>query len=125
MSNAEETVRGYFEASAKPGNLLGAVDEYFAADAVWENTGLPTAEGIDAIKGFWQQFIDGFGMHAMIVELTAIAVTGDSVVTERIDHFDNPAGERIASVPVAGTLEVKDGKIVAWRDYVDPRPFLP
>ena len=34
-------------------------------------------------------------------------------------------GERIMSLGVCGTLTVKDGKIVAWRDYFDPRPFVP
>jgi len=50
---------------------------------------------------------------------------GDQVLTERIDHLDDESGNRIASLPVAGTLEVRGGKIVAWRDYFDPRPLLP
>lgn len=124
MSDPESVVRAYFAATAEPGNLLTAVDDHFAPDAVWHNTGLPTAEGIDAIKGFWQHFIDTYSMHAMIVEVRALAVDGGRVVTERVDHFDDAAGARVASVEVAGTLEVRDGRIVAWRDYFDPRPFL-
>ncbi|MEV4420328.1 limonene-1,2-epoxide hydrolase family protein [Patulibacter sp. NPDC049589] len=124
MTNPESVVRSYFEAAAKPGNLLAAVDEHFTPDAIWQNTGLPTAEGIEAIKGFWQHFVDQYAMHAMIVEVLALAVAGDRVVTERIDHFDDPAGNRVASVPVAGTFVVRDGRIALWRDYFDPRPFL-
>lgn len=124
MGTPESVVRSYFDACAEPGNLLAAVDAHFAPDAVWQNTGLPTAEGVDAVKAFWQQFIDGFSADAMTVELLALAVAGDVVVTERIDRLLNPAGETVATIPVAGTLEVEDGRIVAWRDYLDPRPFL-
>lgn len=125
MADAESVVRAFFEDCGKPGNLIGALDTHVADGCVWENTGLPTATGIDEMKGFMQQFIDGFNMHALVVEFKAIAATGDTVVTERIDHFDDADGKRISSLPVAGTLEVSGGKIVAWRDYFDPRPFLP
>jgi limonene-1,2-epoxide hydrolase len=46
------------------------------------------------------------------------------VVTERVDHLLNPAGEVLASIPLAGTLVVRDAKIAVWRDYFDPRPFV-
>lgn len=125
MADAESVVRAFFADTAKPGNLIGALESHVADDCVWENSGLPTADGIDAMKGFLQQFIDGFNMHALVVEYRAIATAGSQVVTERIDHFDDADGNRIMTLSVAGTLEVRDGKIVAWRDYFDPRPFLP
>ncbi|MGH9080662.1 MAG: limonene-1,2-epoxide hydrolase family protein [Acidimicrobiales bacterium] len=28
-------------------------------------------------------------------------------------------GEKVASLPVMGTFEIRDGKISAWRDYFD------
>ena len=115
----------FFDDCAIPGNLIGALDAYAAAECVWENTGLPTATGIDEVKGLMQGFIDGYNLQAIIVELLGIAVSGDQVLTERIDHLDDESGNRIASLPVAGTLEVRGGKIVAWRDYFDPRPLLP
>ena len=58
------------------------------------------------------------------MDLIAIGSTGDTVVTERIDHLIGPSAEVIASVPLAGALVVRDGKIAAWRDYFDPRPFV-
>lgn len=124
MSDAESVVRAFFDATAKPGNLQAALDTHFAPDGVWENTGLPTANGLEEAKGFMQSFTDGHGLDALTVEFRGLAVSGDMVLTERIDHLDKADGERIASLPVSGTLEVKDGKIVAWRDYFDPRPFL-
>lgn len=50
-----------------------------------------------------QHFVDNYEMDAMIVEVKAVATYGDAVGTERVDHFDNSAGERIASVSVAGS----------------------
>lgn len=125
MSDAEAVVRAFFDDTAKPGNLQGALDAHFAPDGVWENTGLPTATGLAEVKAFMQQFTDGFGLDTLVVEWRGLAVDGDVVLTERIDHLDKAGGERIMSLAVCGTLTVKDSKISAWRDYFDPRPFLP
>lgn len=125
MSDAESVVRAFFDDCAKPGNLIAALQDHFADDAIWENSGLPTATGLEEVKGFMQQFIDGFGLAALVVEWRGCAVDGDLVLTERIDHLDKADGERIMSLAVCGTLTVKDGRIVAWRDYFDPKPFLP
>ena len=46
----------------------------------------------------------------------------DGVMTERVDVFTFVNG-RIA-LPVSGTFEVRDGKIVAWRDYFDMNQFV-
>lgn len=124
MSDAEAIVRAYFDSSATSGNLIAAMDKYCAPDLVWANTGLPTAEGLDACKGFMSMFIDKFGLDSMRVEWVAVASAGGTVVTERIDHLNAKDGSTIASLPVAGTFEVRDGQIAAWRDYFDPRPFL-
>jgi limonene-1,2-epoxide hydrolase len=117
-------VRGFFDRCAEGGQLTAALDEHCAPGLVWENTGLPPAEGLDAAKGFMQMFIDRMNLHALVVEYRAIAANGDAVLTERIDHLDDAQGNRLASLPVSGTLVVNDGKIVSWRDYFDPRPFL-
>lgn len=51
------------------------------------------------------------------IETINIAVNDDVVLTERIDTLAGP-GFRVA-LPVMGTFVVRDGKIVAWRDYLD------
>ncbi|HEX4109545.1 MAG TPA: limonene-1,2-epoxide hydrolase family protein [Solirubrobacteraceae bacterium] len=124
-SDPMSVVQSFFDQSAKGGELIEALDAHMAPNCVWENTGLPTAEGLDAMKGFMQSFIDGFSLHALVVEVRSMAASGGSVLTERIDHLDSGSGDRVASLPVSGTFEVSGGKIVAWRDYFDPRPFLP
>ena len=125
MSDPLTTVRAFFDLAGSGGNLMAALDQYCGDDLVWENTGLPTATGIDEARAFMTGFIDGYGLDAMVVEVKAIAVAGDSVLTERIDHLNAKDGSTIAALPVSGTFVVRDGKIRAWRDYFDPRPFLP
>jgi limonene-1,2-epoxide hydrolase len=46
-----------------------------------------------------------------------LAVAGDTVLTERVDEIT--ANGITAPVPVMGTFQVRDGRIIAWRDYFD------
>lgn len=121
----ETVVRAFFDRMTEGGHIIDACETYFADDVVWENTGLPTANGKAEAIGAMQQFVDGFSMHALVVEVTHLSVDGDSVLTERDDHMDDADGNRAMSFHLAGVLDVRDGLIVSWRDYFDPRPLLP
>lgn len=77
------------------------------------------------MKGMMQAFIDGHALHALVVDVVTIAVSDDTVLTERVDHMDMADRTRMMSFPLAGMLTVKAGKIVRWSDYFDPRPLLP
>jgi len=84
---------------------------------VYENVSLPPARGAAEFEKHIRMFgrvLDGFG-----VETHAIAATGSTVLTERIDIL------RIKGVDVAfwvcGTFEVRNGRITVWRDYFDWR----
>ena len=46
-----------------------------------------------------------------------LAEDGHMVLTERVDEIT--ANGVMAPVPVMGTFEVTDGRIVQWRDYFD------
>ena len=63
------------------------------------------------------------GMASKIDWVThQIAESADgSVLTERTDRF--LIGETWLELPVSGTFEVRDGLIVAWRDYFDMQQF--
>lgn len=41
-----------------------------------------------------------------------------ALFVEAIDDYRNPDGHRV-QVPYAGVYELVDGKVAAWRDYVD------
>jgi limonene-1,2-epoxide hydrolase len=50
-------------------------------------------------------------------ELVAIAANGGTVLTERVDRFI--IKDQAIALPVSGTFEVADGRIIKWRDYFD------
>jgi limonene-1,2-epoxide hydrolase len=89
--------------------------EFFTDDVVYHNIPMDPAVGIDATIGFIEGF---FAMcQSMVIETLNLAVSGNVVLTERVDTFT--VGETVASLPVMGTFEITDGKISAWRDYFD------
>ena len=55
--------------------------------------------------------------ESMVIETLHLAVRDNLVLTERVDTFT--VGQVVASLPVMGIFEIRDGKISAWRDYFD------
>ncbi len=84
-------------------------------DIVYQNVPLAPARGV---KAFVKQ-MRGFMRVADAFEVTThhIAANGAFVLTERTDAFV-VRGAR-AAFWVCGTFEVRDGKVVLWRDYFD------
>jgi len=92
---------------------------YFAEDATWWNAPWKPIRGREAIR---ETLLRGAGqMAALPWEIRHIVADGDIVMAERVDHFR--AGEAHVSVPCVGVFELRDGKIVAWRDYWDLQQF--
>lgn len=96
--------------------------EYIAEDIVYENIGtfpLPTMRSREATRRFLGM-IEKLGARVSI-EVHALADDGPLVLTERTDTIW--LGSTPASFWVCGTFRVRDGKIVAWRDYYDNGAF--
>ena len=76
----------------------------------------PRVDGRDAIVGG----IKGFLANAKSArfEMIRSTVMGNTVLNERIDHFD--MGERQMAFHITGFFLVKDGKIQEWQDYTWP-----
>jgi limonene-1,2-epoxide hydrolase len=92
---------------------------YFCEDAVWWNSPWKPVEGRDAIRDTLRK--GAAHMKALPWEIRHIVADGDVVMTERVDHF--LVGEKRISVPCMGIFELREGKIVAWRDYWDVKQF--
>lgn len=91
-----------------------------AADMSYQNVPLRPARGVGAVEKqlrAMMRYCTRF--EARIVHLAA---DGPIVLTERVDvlTFRGVAAE----FWVCGTFEVRDGKIVLWRDYFDWGAFL-
>ena len=88
---------------------------YFSEDAVYHNMPMPPMKGKPAIQAILSQIIAP--TSAIEWEILNVAESGNVVFTERVDRFQ--MGGKKVELPVAGVFEIKDGKIVAWRDYFD------
>ena len=99
---------------------LDALMAYFADDAVYHNIPVDPVKGKDTIKAT----IEGFtaGVEKIEFRVHHIVADGAVVHTERTDVFST--ADRTIELPVMGTFEVADGKILAWRDYFDLNQFM-
>jgi limonene-1,2-epoxide hydrolase len=114
----EDVVRAFCAAVARRDvSELGA---FFTDDAVYHNIPVAPVQGREAIESTLAQFIAPATMAEF--EIRALAVSGDAVLTERVDRFE--LGGKRVDIPVMGAFEVTPaGKIRAWRDYFDMAQF--
>ena len=53
------------------------------------------------------------------IEITDVYESGDTVIVERIDHYDYDGHS--VSCPVANFTRVENGQIVLWNEYFDQK----
>ena len=119
MRDPETVVRDFCAAWTRRDipELLG----YFADDAVYHNIPVQPIKGKKAIADIFRAFFEL--MDVSILEVVNSAANGNVVFTERVDRFRfAKTGQRL-DLPVNGVFEVRDGKIVAFRDYFDLASF--
>jgi limonene-1,2-epoxide hydrolase len=108
-----EVVRSFFDAlEAKD---VDRVLELADPAIVYQNVPLPAARGRDAFgrqMRWFERYVTEFE-----ADITHAAADGPIVLTERTDVMR--IGRLQADFWVCGTFEVRDGKVVLWRDYFD------
>lgn len=91
------------------------VVDTFAEDGILQIVPLEPYAGRAAIRAHLDQIASGIEkLDFSIRHLNAI---GHTVLFERVDEFVYKG--RVASVPVVGVMEVSDGHVKAWREYMD------
>ncbi|BAI96805.1 limonene-1,2-epoxide hydrolase [Sphingobium sp. TA15] len=91
----------------------------FTQDATYKDMPLPPRVGLDAIRAYIERIFSAFGVR---IETAHIATTGSVIFTERIDYLTQTGpNEPTVPLPVTGVMEMRDGKIAFWRDYLDLR----
>ncbi len=113
MATAGEVVRKFCGAIARKD--LAAIESLLDDNVVYHNIGSEPAVGRDAALGAVKFQLDMF--DPISFRIRNLAEDGDTVLTERVDEIT--ANGVMAPVPVMGTFEVTDGRIVRWRDYFD------
>ena len=86
-----------------------------ADDVTYQNVPLPPARGLSEVGR--QLRIMGKYTTGFEVRMINIAANGPVVLTERIDVLSR--GSVSAEFWVCGTFEVRDGRILLWRDRFD------
>lgn len=113
MGTPTEVVREFCAAFAAKD--LDTIAELLADDVVYHNVGMEPAVGkaasLASIKGFLDM------SESLAFDIHRLAAEGDTVLTERTDTFSINGVK--APIAVMGTFELRDGAIVAWRDYFD------
>jgi limonene-1,2-epoxide hydrolase len=109
----EEVVRKFCELVGQKD--LAGVEGLFDEAVVYHNVGTEPAVGREASLEALRFQFDMF--DPIVFRLRNLAVDNNVVLTERVDEVI--ANGVAAPVPVMGTFEVRDGRIVAWRDYFD------
>ncbi len=119
MENAESIalIRGFMEACVRADAEEFA--GYFTEDATWWNMPWKPVKGRDAIRETLRR--GAANMVALPWEILHIVADDDIVMVERVDNF--LVGETRVRVPCMGVFELRNGKIVAWRDYWDLQQF--
>jgi limonene-1,2-epoxide hydrolase len=88
---------------------------HFAPDAVYENVPIGAATGIEEIRTTVEQFVKD--MTFFDAETIHLAVAGNVVLTERVDHI--VMGGTKMDLRLMGVFEIDGDKVRAWRDYFD------
>jgi limonene-1,2-epoxide hydrolase len=113
MASPADVVREFCSAIGRKDRA--AVESLLDDKVVYHNVGSEPAVGRDATLAAVQFQFDMF--DPIEFRIRNLAAADDTVLTERVDVIT--ANGITAPVPVMGTFETRDGRIVAWRDYFD------
>lgn len=115
----EQTVRDFFHLmdSKDIDGTIAACTE----DVVYANVPVPPMHGREAMRAFLSRNLPRCDYFEGKILHIATSADGRFVMTERLDAFSFN-GNRVEA-QVMGILEVRDGKIAAWRDYFDVGSF--
>ena len=113
MATAADVVREFCAAIDRKD--LATVESYLDEKVVYHNIGSEPAVGREAAVAAVKFQFDMF--DPISFRIRNLVEDGRTVLTERVDEIT--ANGIVAPVPVMGTFEVTDGRIVHWRDYFD------
>ena len=113
MATSGDVVREF--CAAIDSKDLSKVESLVDEKVVYHNVGSEPAVGREASLAAVKFQFDMF--DPISFRIRNLAEDGDIVLTERVDEVT--ANGVMAPVPVMGTFEVSDGRIVRWRDYFD------
>ena len=100
---------------------IDRLDAYLTEDAMYHNMPLQPAYGKAAVLATLSGLFSALTFEG--IDTFYLASRGGFVLTERVDHVVAQHNGKSMSLPVAGVMQLVDGKIKSWRDYFDLRDF--
>jgi limonene-1,2-epoxide hydrolase len=94
---------------------VDAIMGFFAENPIYHNMPMDPVQGEAQVRGLITGFIGP--AEELDWEILNIAQSGDTVLAERSDRFVIDGKDIV--LPCLGAFDMKDGKIVEWRDYFD------
>jgi limonene-1,2-epoxide hydrolase len=107
----EEVVRS--ELDAWHSLDIEAIMSFLTDDIIWENVPIGADSGYDEVRKVSEAALGR--MTSFQGEILNVAVAGDVVLTERIDHMNWDGRE--VHLRIMGAHELSGDKIRCWRDY--------
>jgi limonene-1,2-epoxide hydrolase len=124
-SENEQLVRDFFTAMGPTlEDFKRNYAERMTEDVVWESVGRPVHHGREASIAHLDDLHARTGMEYSTIEILHMASDGDVVLSERVDTMYRADGTEIMSFRLAGAIEVRDGRIARYTDYLDTAPLL-
>ncbi|MGE5394125.1 MAG: ester cyclase [Candidatus Saccharibacteria bacterium] len=127
MTDPKQTLKQFMEAITH--HDYHKMEEMMHEDYVYESSDGKKIEGRDAGMAFYKMMITAF--PDLSVEMKNVIVSGNFIVSEFINHgtFTGMMNgimptNRAISIPTCNILELRDGKIIADRDYFDNALFM-
>lgn len=113
MTENEQTIRKFVAAwsNLDSEELAG----YFAENGIYHNMPSGPVQGRAAIQTFIAGFIRPW--QSTEWEIVNLIADGNKVIVERVDR--TVVAGRAVDLPCFGYFELREGKIVLWRDYFD------
>jgi limonene-1,2-epoxide hydrolase len=93
--------------------------KHLSDDVVWESVGFDHHDGLDDCLAYIDTLHKTTGMSYCEIDIKNLASAGNVVLSERVDKMFRSDGSVILDFRLASAIEVKDGKIVRYTDYLD------
>lgn len=120
----KDVVCGFFAGFGKSVEEDEQTYRKYLAEDVQYFTGTTMVRSVDELLVLVRKASDLIGLKTWWAEILNIISEGEVVVSERIDHQIGLDDKEAFPTVILGIMKIRDGKIVEWRDYWDPRELM-
>ncbi len=102
---------------------MSRVVRYLSEDVVYHNIPWKPVTGHAGVRQVLDPYLEGENRALVRMDIRHTVSSGNVVFNERLETWVK--GPVRLELPVVGVFELKDGKMVQWRDYFDSAAVAP